>query len=51
MVCAVGASEADLSAFKKVDGEGSIALVEAATAAGVQQFVLVTSLGALRCAA
>ena len=41
----MGASESDLGAFKKVDGVGSIALVEAAAAAGVGQFVLVTSLG------
>lgn len=48
VVCAVGASESelgDLSAPRRVDGEGATRLVEAATGAGVQQFVLVTSLG------
>lgn len=49
MVSAVGASETDLlNAFKNVkaiDGDGSISLVMAAEAAGVQQFVMVTSLG------
>lgn len=33
------------SAPRKIDGEGTIALIEAAEAAGVSQFVLVTSLG------
>lgn len=45
----MGAAENDLlGAFanvKAVDGEGSISLVRAAEAAGVQQFVMVTSLG------
>eukprot|EP00882_Tetradesmus_deserticola_P023059 GHRQ01025090.1.p1 GENE.GHRQ01025090.1~~GHRQ01025090.1.p1 ORF type:complete len:442 (+),score=188.27 GHRQ01025090.1:105-1430(+) len=48
VVCAVGAPESatlDASAPKRIDGDGSIALVEAAAAAGVEQFVLVTSLG------
>ena len=49
VVSAVGAAEDDLlGAFtnvKAVDGDGSIALVAAAEAAGVQQFVMVTSLG------
>jgi nucleoside-diphosphate-sugar epimerase len=42
----VGAREAlEPSAPKRIDGEGTIALIEAAAAAGVQQFVLVSSLG------
>ena len=45
----MGAAENDLlGAFanvKNVDGDGSISLVKAAQAAGVQQFVMVTSLG------
>lgn len=47
VVCTVGASEAglDVSAPKRIDGDGTTALVEAAAAAGVQQFVLVSSLG------
>ncbi|GAB4814594.1 hypothetical protein N2152v2_001640 [Parachlorella kessleri] len=48
VVCAVGAAEsefANLSSPKKIDGEGTIGLVEAAAKAGVTQFVLVTSLG------
>lgn len=45
VVCAVGAGASDFSGPKKVDGEGSVSLVEAATAAGVYQFILVTSLG------
>jgi hypothetical protein len=47
-VCTVGAPESatlDSSAPKRIDGDGSIALVEAAAAANVEQFVLVTSLG------
>ena len=44
---AIGAPEDDLlAAFKNVkaiDGEGAIALVQAAEAAGVQQFVMVNS--------
>lgn len=35
----------DTSAPRRIDGDGSVALVEAAAAAGVRQFVLVTSLG------
>lgn len=45
VVCAVGASETDLSGPRRIDGAGAAALVEAANAAGVAQFVLVTSLG------
>ncbi|KAI7836826.1 hypothetical protein COHA_009327 [Chlorella ohadii] len=48
VVCAVGAAESelgDVSAPRRIDGEGATRLVEAANAAGVQQFVLVTSLG------
>eukprot|EP00887_Chlorella_sp_A99_P003986 scaffold11.g3986.t1 len=48
VVCAVGASESelgDISAPSRIDGAGTTRLVEAATAAGVEQFVLVTSLG------
>ena len=30
---------------KKIDGDGGVALVEAATQAGVDQYVMVTSLG------
>jgi hypothetical protein len=48
VVCAVGAAESELGDFsapRRIDGEGATRLVEAATAAGVQQFVLVTSLG------
>lgn len=35
----------DTTAPKRIDGDGSVALVEAAAAAGVKQFVMVTSLG------
>lgn len=48
VVCAVGAAESeftDLTAPKRIDFEGSTALVEAAAASGVQRFILVTSLG------
>jgi hypothetical protein len=46
VVCTVGASEGlEPSAPKRIDGEGTIALVEAAAAAGVQQFLLVSSIG------
>jgi uncharacterized protein YbjT (DUF2867 family) len=44
----VGAPETDVlnaSAPKKIDGEGTIALIDAARVADVSQFVLVTSLG------
>jgi hypothetical protein len=44
----VGAPESatfDTTAPRRIDGDGSVALVEAAAAAGVKQFVLVTSLG------
>lgn len=40
VVCAVGAPETELldpSAPKRIDGEGTIALVDAADTAGVQQ--------------
>ena len=46
VVSAIGAPEDDLLAaftnVKKIDGEGAIALVQAAEAAGVQQFVMVS---------
>jgi uncharacterized protein YbjT (DUF2867 family) len=47
VICTVGASEAGLdpSAPKRIDGDGTIALIEAAAAAGVGQFVLVSSIG------
>lgn len=48
VVSALGAPESkpfDVSGPKKVDGEGSVALVKAARDAGVKRFVLVTSLG------
>ncbi|EFJ52948.1 hypothetical protein VOLCADRAFT_78986 [Volvox carteri f. nagariensis] len=48
VVCAVGAPEdqaLNFSAPKKVDGEGSVALINKAAELGVTQFVLVTSLG------
>lgn len=48
VVCAVGAAESELGDIggpRRIDGEGSTALVQAASAAGVEQFVLVTSLG------
>jgi hypothetical protein len=48
VVSCVGAPESatfDTTAPRRIDGDGSVALVEAAAAAGVQQFVLVTSLG------
>ena len=48
VVCTVGAPEDQVlnaSAPRKIDGEGTIALIEASEAAGVSQFVLVTSLG------
>lgn len=47
-MCAVGAPESatlDSSAPRRIDGDGSISLIEAASSAGVEQFVLVTSLG------
>ena len=48
VVSAIGAPEGDLlGAFKntkKIDGEGAIALVQAAEAAGVQHFVMVRRL-------
>lgn len=43
----MGARETlDPAAPKRIDGDGSIALINAAADAGVQQFVLVSSLGA-----
>lgn len=46
MVSAIGAAEAlNFGAPKKIDGEGGINLVKAAQAAGVQHFVMVSSLG------
>lgn len=48
VVQALGAPESealDFSNPKKIDGDGSIALVEAAAQLGVDQFVMVTSLG------
>lgn len=43
---AIGAAEAlNFGAPKKIDGEGGINLVKAAQAAGVQHFVMVSSLG------
>ena len=48
VVCAIGADEAkpfDVSAPKKVDGEAAIALVKEAARQGVEQFVMITSLG------
>jgi hypothetical protein len=43
----VGAAEStlDVSAPRRIDGEGTIALINKAAEAGVEQFVLVTSLG------
>lgn len=35
----------DVGAPKRIDGDGTIALINAAAKAGVEQFVLVTSLG------
>jgi nucleoside-diphosphate-sugar epimerase len=48
VVCAVGAPESDAlnpGAPKAIDGEGSIALINEAAAAGVPRFVLISSLG------
>eukprot|EP00898_Chlorokybus_atmophyticus_P002104 jgi/Chlat1/2895/Chrsp2S04629 len=48
VVCAIGASESSLldwSGPYRIDGKATEDLVEAAHASGVQQFVLVTSLG------
>ena len=48
VVCAVGAAESefsDLTAPRRIDGDGVTRLVEAAAAAGVEQFIMVTSLG------
>ncbi len=48
MVQAIGAPESEALNFgnpKKIDGDGAIALVEAAVAAGIDQYVMVTSLG------
>lgn len=48
VVQAIGAPESEPFNFsnpKKIDGDGAIALVEAATELQVDQFVMVTSLG------
>jgi hypothetical protein len=48
VVQAIGAPESEPFNFsnpKKIDGDGAIALVEAATALDVDQYVMVTSLG------
>ena len=45
VVCAVGASESDVldsTGPRRVDGEGTVRLVEAAAKMGVDQFVLVS---------
>ena len=48
VVQAIGAPESEALNFgnpKKIDGDGAIALVNAATALDVDQYVMVTSLG------
>lgn len=48
VISAVGASEGtplDSSAPRRIDGDGNISLIEAASASGVEQFVLISSLG------
>ena len=48
VVQAIGAPESEALNFgnpKKIDGDGAIALVDAATALGIDQYVMVTSLG------
>ena len=48
VVQAIGAPESEalnLGNPKKIDGDGAIALVDAATALGIDQYVMVTSLG------
>ncbi len=48
VVCAVGAPENDALnpiAPKAIDGDGTISLIKEASAAGVERFVLITSLG------
>lgn len=46
MVSAIGAADAlNFSVPKKVDGDGGINLVRAAQTAGVQHFIMITSLG------
>jgi hypothetical protein len=48
VVQAIGAPESEALNFsnpKKIDGDGAIALVDAAVALGVDQYVMVTSLG------
>lgn len=48
VVQAIGASDTgllDFSAPKKIDGAAAISLVEAADELGVQQYVMVTSMG------
>ena len=48
VVQAIGAPESEALNFgnpKKIDGDGAIALVDAAKALGIDQYVMVTSLG------
>ena len=48
VVQAIGAPESEALNFsnpKKIDGDGAIALVDAATVSGIEQYVMVTSLG------
>jgi len=48
VVQAIGAPESEALNFgnpKKIDGDGAIALVDAAVALGIDQYVMVTSLG------
>ena len=48
VVQAIGAPESEALNFgnpKKIDGDGAIALVDAATALGIDQYVMITSLG------
>lgn len=48
VVCAVGASETavfDTTGPQRIDGEGTTSLIEAATALGLDQFILISSLG------
>ena len=47
VVQAIGASESalDFSQPKKIDGDAAVSLVEAAAEVGVQQYVMVSSLG------
>ncbi|MEW5297169.1 MAG: hypothetical protein WDW36_000394 [Sanguina aurantia] len=48
VVCAVGASETavfDTTGPQRIDGDGTTSLIEAATALGLDQFILISSLG------